>query len=231
MSDQVFDQYDAAGATQSADQSNAQAAAEEAKSVAKAASESGKAVAETAKDEVAQVAGEAKNHARDMYDQARTEVSSQAATQQQRAAELLRSLTGEMQQMASSGQGGMASGLVNQAADQAQRVAGWLESREPGDLLEDVKRYARRNPGNFLAAAALLGFMGGRVTRNLAGNDDDADSVAYPRQTRPVAPVTPGAVTTQHVPSAAPAYGGGAVAPHAPAADGIVAAPDAGPRP
>ena len=189
--------------------STAAAAANEAKSVAQDAGESGKAVAATAKDEAQQVATEAKNHAQDLFHQARDEVTAQASTQQQRAAELLRALSGELGQMGRSADTGMAAGLVNQASGHVEQIAGWLENREPADLLDDIKRYARRNPGTFLAGAALLGFVGGRVTRSLqAQASNDGSPTAYGQQ-RPAAALPRHEVPTTHVPSAAPAYGGG----------------------
>ena len=218
MSDSVFDQNNVVDENymidqdklpdgQPGQQSTSSQAVDEAKSVAADAASSGKAVAGAAKEEVAQVAGEAKNHAQDLYHQARSEVSSQAATQRDRVAGLLRLLTSELQEMGRSSQSGIANGLVGQAADQTERVAGWLESRDPSDLLEDIRRYARRKPGNFLAGAALAGFLGGRITRSLASQDDDADQ-QYVQQQRPVTTGPAGAVTTQHIPSAVPAYGG-----------------------
>jgi hypothetical protein len=55
-------------------------------------------------------------------------------------------------------------------------VAGWLESREPGDLVAEVRSYARRNPGTFLVGAALLGVVAGRLTRNVAAVSSDRSS-------------------------------------------------------
>lgn len=193
---------------QQSGESTAAAAKNEAKSVAQDAGENTKAVAATAKDEVQQVAGEAKNHAQDLFHLARAEVSDQAATQQQRAAGLLRSVSGELGQMGNSAETGMASGLVNQAASSVDQIAGWLENREPADLLDDIKRYARRNPGTFLAGAALVGFLGGRVTRSLQAQSSDDTPVrrAYAGQARPLATHEVG---TTHVQSVAPAYGGG----------------------
>lgn len=167
-------------------------------------------------------ATEAKNHAQDLFHQARGEVTAQASTQQQRAAELLRALSGELGQMGRSADTGMAAGLVNQASGHVEQIAGWLENREPADLLDDIKRYARRNPGTFLAGAALLGFVGGRVTRSLqAQASNDGSPTAY-GQPRPAAALPRHEVPTTHVPSAAPAYGGGQAsttpAPASPAA-------------
>lgn len=139
----------------------------EAKSVEQEAQQGGKHVAATARDEAQQVAGEAKGHAQDLFYQVRSEAGSQASTQQQRAAEGLRSISGELEKMATGADSSMASNLVSQAAGQLDQVARWLGDREPADLLDDVKRYARRNPGTFLAIAATVGLVGGRLTRGL----------------------------------------------------------------
>jgi hypothetical protein len=64
--------------------------------------------------------------------------------------------------------GGVASDLVRQAARRADGIATWLGDRDPGSLLSEVKSYARRNPGTFIAIAALAGAVGGRLTRALA---------------------------------------------------------------
>ena len=77
----------------------------------------------------------------------------------------------------SSDQHGIASDLVRQAAQRAHSVAGWLDQRDPGSLLNEVKSYARRNPGTFIAAAAIAGALAGRLTRALAsGGDSGGDS-------------------------------------------------------
>ena len=44
--------------------------------------------------------------------------------------------------------------LVETVGSRADSVATWLDQREPQDLLEEVKRFARRRPGVFLAIAA-----------------------------------------------------------------------------
>ncbi|GGH95500.1 hypothetical protein GCM10007170_21170 [Arthrobacter liuii] len=64
-------------------------------------------------------------------------------------------------------QQGMASDLVRQAAERTSSVASWLENREPGDLLNEVQRFARNRPGTFLLLAAGAGVLAGRLTRGL----------------------------------------------------------------
>ncbi|MFI6231737.1 hypothetical protein ACIBCR_31015 [Micromonospora echinospora] len=147
---------------------------EQARQVGAEAAHAGGAVAQTAKDQGREVIGEATRQARNVYGEARTQLAGQAADQQRRAASGLRSLAEEMRSMAQQGgQGGPVTELAHQAADRVHGVAGWLDERQPGDLLHEVRDYARRNPGTFLVGAALLGVLAGRLTRNIAATGDD----------------------------------------------------------
>ena len=65
-------------------------------------------------------------------------------------------------------QSGIASDLARQASTRTRDAATWMENREPGEVVEEVKRFARRRPGAFLAAAAVVGLVAGRVTRGIA---------------------------------------------------------------
>ncbi len=69
---------------------------------------------------------------------------------------------------------GVASDLARQAADRTGSVAGWLEGREPAAILDDLTSFARRKPGAFLAIAAGLGLVAGRLTRGLAADAKDS---------------------------------------------------------
>lgn len=146
-------------------------AADEAKKVGVTAQQGGQQVAETAKAEAAALASEAKMHAGDLFAQVRAEASTQAADQTARIATTLRTIAQDLTGMSTGAQplttSSTASSLVGQASGQVEQVARWLENREPAELLDDVRRYARRNPGTFIAGAALLGFLGARFTRGL----------------------------------------------------------------
>jgi uncharacterized protein YjbJ (UPF0337 family) len=133
------------------------------------AAQAGRQVAGTAKDQAGEVVSEARDQARALMDRTRSEVGEQAATQQQRAADSLRSLSGELRSMADGQQEpGMATDLARQAADKAGQLASWLSEREPGDVVAEVSRFARRRPGTFLAVATAAGVLAGRLTRGLA---------------------------------------------------------------
>lgn len=156
-------------------------AKDEASSVAADAKAGGKQVAETAKEQASDVASEAKQQAKDVYRQAKRELTEQASTQNQRAAVGLAGLASELRTMADRGDGGVATDLTQQAASRIDQAAVWLGDREPGDVLNEVKRFARQRPGAFLAAAAAIGFLGGRLTRGLADDArEDDDTPARP---------------------------------------------------
>ena len=145
------------------------AAKDEATDVARTAADSAQNVAQTAKEEAANVASEAKSSAKDLMNQAKSGLTSQAGTQQQKAAEGIRNISTQLHSMADApDQQGMASDLIRQAADRS-----FLQSR-PGSrtgsqaiLLGEVQRFARNKPGTFLLLAAGAGVLAGRLTRGL----------------------------------------------------------------
>jgi len=149
----------------------------EAKQVAGTAVDAGKEVAATAKDEAANVAYEAKRQAASLFDTVRAEAGAQAGTQQQRIAEALHSLSTELGGMAASSQeSGPLTDLAHQASRKGGDVAQWLQDREPADVLEAVRSYARRRPGTFLALCGVAGIVAGRLTRSTVANRTSLDS-------------------------------------------------------
>lgn len=149
--------------------SKQEAAKDEAVDVTRHAADSAQNVAETAKTEAANVAAEVKTNARDLLHQAKSDLTDQAGTQQQKVAEGLRSVAGELHSMvAASDQPGVATDLVRQAAERSSAVASWLDNRDPGSLLNEVKSFARQRPGTFLLLAAGAGVLAGRLSRSLS---------------------------------------------------------------
>ena len=159
------------------DQSTKDVAKGEAAAVKDTAVDAGKEVASTAKDEAVNVAAEAKQQVKSLLGTATSEVQNQASTQQGRLASTLRSYTDELQGI---GQGTAPSGvvgdLVQQAASKGSEIAQWLEDREPGDVLEEVRRFARRRPVVFLALCGLAGVVAGRITRGAVAANTSVDS-------------------------------------------------------
>jgi hypothetical protein len=165
-------------------------------------------VAETAKAEAANVASEAKNSARDLLHQAKSDLTSQAGTQQAKAAEGIRTISSQLRSMADApDQQGVASDLIRQAADRSASVASWLDNRDPGSLLDEVKSFARQRPGTFLLLAAGAGLLAGRLGRSLqAGAPDTGTGAAVGSSsgTIPQYPVQP--PVTESSLDAAPLY-------------------------
>jgi hypothetical protein len=140
----------------------------------------GQRVAETASDQGAQVAREARAQARDLLGQARDQVTEQARNTQSQAADGLHSLAGELREMADGGERqGVASDLAAEAADRLGSLADWLGRREPGDLVDEVRRLARRRPGAFLIGAAVAGVLAGRLTRGTIDAKRDTSGSDY----------------------------------------------------
>lgn len=134
------------------------------------ATQTGQQVAHAATDQGRQVMMEAGRQAHGLLDQARSELQGQAADQQKRAAQGLHAIGDQLRSMADqAGQQDAAHDLVQQASERAHQVAGWLDQREPGQVVEEVRGLARRHPGAFLASAAVAGVLAGRLSRNITG--------------------------------------------------------------
>ncbi|MFI1196436.1 hypothetical protein ACH4T9_24720 [Micromonospora sp. NPDC020750] len=120
-----------------------------------------------------EVAAETRRQARNLVEEATSQARQQAEQQQRRAADGLRTLGTQLRSMADDGhQEGVAADLVRRGADAAQQAAGWLDNREPGDLLDEIRDYGRRHPGTFLAAAGIAGLLAGRLGRALSSGQD-----------------------------------------------------------
>jgi hypothetical protein len=162
-------------------------------------------VAGVAREQAGNVASEAKAQTRNLLDQSRWELLGQASVQQERVASGLRSLEHELYSMAAaSSEHGIGADLARQAANQAGTVAHWMEGRDPGDLLEEVRSFARQRPAAFLGIAAAAGVLAGRIGRGLkdgpAESDIDTSTSGVTGQsplpsTAPVAPTSSASLT------------------------------------
>jgi hypothetical protein len=157
--------------------STTDAAKEQATQVGQTAKESGKQVAGTAAEQGKNVLEEGRQQARHLTREVGNQVTEQTAAQKDKAATGLRSLSDELRGMAN-GQGtptGIAGDLVQQASTKAGELAEWLEQRDPGTLLEEVRGLARRKPGTFLLGALAAGVVAGRLTRGAVDASRDQD--------------------------------------------------------
>lgn len=114
------------------------------------------------KDQVQQKAGEVAAKAQD-------QVASQIATRKDSAAQSLSGVASALRQTGQqlSGQDQMGvTGYIEQAADQIERLSGYLQHNDLGHLVGDVERFARRQPALFLGGAFLAGLLGARFLKS-----------------------------------------------------------------
>lgn len=157
---------------------------QQAQQTAGVAKDEGKRVAGVAKDEGKRVAGEAKNQVRGLLDEATSQVDAQSKQQKTKLAETVRTFGDDLHSMTGQDQSsGMAAQLVQQIADQASTLASHLEDRDPRDLLDDLRSFARRRPGAFLFGALAAGVVAGRLTRGAQAAKTESSSDSSGPQT------------------------------------------------
>ena len=161
----------AGGTTDASMKDKAGAAADQSK---QAASE----VAQTAGERAQDVKQEVTRQARDLVGEAREQLTKQAGDQHRNLVGNLRSLSTELGSMAdNSEQSGLATELVSQARERIDGAAQWLDGKQPGDIVDEVRSFARRRPGTFLVGALAAGLVAGRLTRGVvASHTDDSSS-------------------------------------------------------
>jgi hypothetical protein len=187
-----------AGGPSSSGPSTTDTAKEQAAGVAGDAGRAGQHVAGVTKDQAADVIGEARRQASDLLGQGRTQLAEQSTAGQQRAASGLSSLATELKDLAEGrGGSGIATDLAHQASQRVEAAGTWLTDREPADVLREVQSFARRRPVTFLAIAAGVGLVAGRLTRGIAAasHDEAPGSDAAAPAAAPTAPAAPTATT------------------------------------
>ena len=152
-------------------------AKDEAANVKDTAVQAGGQVASTATDQAKQVVQETQRQAQDLLEQGRAQLKDQTITQQKKAAQGLTSLAQELRGLAdgsSQGAPGPARDLLQQASGMVDDFAHKLQTRDPGELLDDVRSFARRKPGLFLLGAAAAGVLAGRLTSGVKAAHSDS---------------------------------------------------------
>lgn len=193
--------------------SPSQVAKQEAGNVAQSASGAAQEVASATKEQASSVASDAKDQAKQLAGQTRDELSQQVSTGKERAVSSLRSLSKELRGMAEGGEGsGPATELARQASSTTDQIASFLEEREAGQILGEVRDFARRRPGAFLLGAAVAGVVLGRLTRGAVssassssnGHSEDSGNGASSYGSPGAATSTPAYGTPAPVPPGTP---------------------------
>ena len=152
--------------------------------------EQAKHVAGVATDAVKQVAGDVREQARGLLDETKTQMQDQSRVQRDRFVETLRSFSDDLDGMAQE-RTGLASDAAREVAQRVRSIGQQLDGREPSDLLEDLRSFARRRPGVFLAGAVISGVVVGRIlrgTRDAAQGGTVSGYDAEATAERPAAP-------------------------------------------
>jgi hypothetical protein len=170
-----------------------------AQTTASTAADEGRRVGQVTGEEVTNVAGEAAAQVRNLADEARTQVEEQSRSQRDRFVSTLSTFSDDLDSMSREGSGtsGLAADVVRMVSDRARQLSSRIEGREPQEMLEDVRSFARRRPGTFLLGSLAAGGLAGRLLRgakeagNTSGGQRAASGPAYdPVQTDMVAPST-----------------------------------------
>jgi len=134
------------------------------------------------KETAGQLADQAQEKASQVADQARGVVASRLSDQKGRAAESLGGVAGALRQTSQSLRDQDQVGVtdyVDSAANQLERISGYLQNTDIGDLVDDVERFARRQPSVFLGGAFVLGLVAARFLKS-----SSRSSRNYPLATR-----------------------------------------------
>jgi hypothetical protein len=160
-----------------------EAARDEAGQLKNTTVEASQQVAGTTKEKAADVASDVRQQTRQLAGETRDQLAEQAGRQRDRAVDGLRSVGEELRGMAEHGQSGWGTQLARQGAELSDQAADFLRDRGAGDLLDEVRKVARRRPGTFLLAAAIAGVTAGRLSRALAAGSTGTSTGHGPAST------------------------------------------------
>jgi len=118
-----------------------------------------RAVAEKARDAATDVASTAKNIARE-------QVTERVNETKQRAVSGLGSVAGALRQTGDSADNDLLQDYVARAADGIEEVTDYFRTRNVGEIVGDVERFARREPALFIGGAFALGLLGARFLKS-----------------------------------------------------------------
>jgi hypothetical protein len=119
-----------------------------------------------------EVAGQAQDKAREAAGQARGRMSQEVDRRSTQAGEQVSSNAGDARSVAEElrNQGKDAPArYVDQAADRAERLGGYLQESDGDKILRDVEDFARRNPWAVAAGGLALGFVASRMLKASSG--------------------------------------------------------------
>lgn len=142
-------------------------------------------VGESARKEIGRVAEEAKTQGRELYEEARYRAKEEARHQTDRASDGLRTVSSDLRTLAENEQTETPlASWMQQGADRIDEFATHVSDRGFDGIMDDVKGFARRNPGTFLGISFGVGLLAGRLVRNVDMDSMD-DGPTAPRRAAP----------------------------------------------
>jgi hypothetical protein len=130
------------------------------------------------------VIDQAKETISNVASQAGDKVASRLDSQKDRAAEGLGSVAQALRQtgdqLREQNQGPAVHDYLSSAADQVERLSGYLRSTDVSQMVSKVEHFARRQPALFIGGAFVLGLLGVRFLKS-SGQADSAPSGSVPR--------------------------------------------------
>lgn len=125
-----------------------------------------------------EVARRGQEKASEYAEKGREQAKPQIAKGKERASEQLEGIANALrstgEQLHEQDQGSVG-GYAEQAADQVERLSGYLRDRDPDRLLGDVEDFARERPAVFLGGAFLLAAAAARFLKSSAGQREEFD--------------------------------------------------------
>ncbi len=123
------------------------------------------------KDEVQRLATEAREETARVASQARSQATELASRATEQTVRRLGSLAAALRQAGQQLETDDAAGFgryAGMAADQVEKVSGYLEGKDLGQLVRDTQTFARRHPDLFLGGAFVAGVMLARFIKSSA---------------------------------------------------------------
>jgi ElaB/YqjD/DUF883 family membrane-anchored ribosome-binding protein len=125
------------------------------------AQDKAKEVASQAQDKAREAAGEARGRVRDQVNERSTQIGERVGS----GAGDARSVAEELRKQGKDAP----ARYVEQAADRAERLGGYLKESDGDTILRDVEDFARRKPWAVAAGGLVLGFAASRMLKASSG--------------------------------------------------------------
>lgn len=130
------------------------------KLVSEQVQQGGQQVVEKAQDAASQAAGQAQERATSMLEGQKGQVATNLTT----VAQALRQTSKQLREQDQ----GSVSQIPDRAADQLERVSGYLQQRNVNELVGELENFARRNSTIFLTGAFAIGALAARFLKSSA---------------------------------------------------------------